>query len=377
MKLFLHFVILLFVSKNIFSQESAANDYIRLYQKHISHIRGHSCPMYPSCSNYALNAFQKSSFPSALIIGSDRLLRCGHDHKFYSRTRIDNQVKLIDFPIDAKPLENFSLTNKGYYYAYSDTTRDDSAIVFIKSLINNQYHSEALLEILRYNQNSRYFSIEVFINKVICLIATEQYEKALYDYELKCPDEFKKHPELSYQIALIQYKLNSYDLALKASSIALNACTDSFCQSKVLFLNGILYAKKFDWANTINTYKSLSAIMPNSDLVKANLQISNGTMSVKTKKPSIAACLSIIPGVGYAYAGHKQTAISAFIVNGLLAYATYSNLKLKNYGMAVLTGVFNLSFYISNIYGSAKSAKRYNEAQRQTIIDKLEYNSNL
>jgi hypothetical protein len=65
-----------------------------------------------------------------------------------------------------------------------------------------------------------------------------------------------------------------------------------------------------------------------------------------------------------------------FFVNSLLAYATYTNFKTKNYGMGILTGVFNLSFYIGNIYGGVRSAKRYNENNMKTIINKLEYNTN-
>ncbi len=91
----------------------------------------------------------------------------------------------------------------------------------------------------------------------------------------------------------------------------------------------------------------------------------------------IAGVLSIIPGAGYAYTGHTQTAISSLIINGLLTYATYSNFKKENFGMGLLTGVFNLSFYIANIYGSAKSANRFNQQQRKNIISKLEFNTNL
>ena len=35
------------------------NDYIGLYQKYISQARGSECPMYPSCSNYGLKAFNE------------------------------------------------------------------------------------------------------------------------------------------------------------------------------------------------------------------------------------------------------------------------------------------------------------------------------
>jgi hypothetical protein len=90
----------------------------------------------------------------------------------------------------------------------------------------------------------------------------------------------------------------------------------------------------------------------------------------------LSGLLSIIPGLGYAYTGHNQTAVTAFLVNGLLGYATYTNIKNANYGMGILTGVFNLSFYLGNIYGGIKSAKRYNEQQKELLIKKIEFSTN-
>ena len=87
--------------------------------------------------------------------------------------------------------------------------------------------------------------------------------------------------------------------------------------------------------------------------------------------------MSIIPGAGYYYTGYKQTALSSLLLNGLLAYATTSNIKNKNTGMAILTGVFNLSFYISNIQGAFRSAKKYNLNQENLIKQKLNNNLNI
>ncbi|MBL0317060.1 MAG: hypothetical protein IPP69_15375 [Flavobacteriales bacterium] len=157
----------------------------------------------------------------------------------------------------------------------------------------------------------------------------------------------------------------------------MKSCTDTFCYTKTLLLNGVLYANKYDWENSIKSYESFNEIQPNQNITTINLGIAKSALKLKSKKSGLAAVFSLIPGVGYAYTGHKQTAISSFIVNGLLAFATYSNIRNGNYGMAALTGVFNLSFYISNIYGAANSAKRYNSQQKKSIIDKLEYNTNL
>jgi hypothetical protein len=61
------------------------------------------------------------------------------------------------------------------------------------------------------------------------------------------------------------------------------------------------------------------------------------------------------------------------LLNGLLAYATISNIKNDNTGMAILTGVFSLSFYISNIQGAFKSAKKYNSNQENLLKHKLNH----
>ena len=61
-------------------------DYIKVYQKYLSHIRGGDCQMYPSCSNYGLLAFKQSNPIKAMIITSDRVLRCSHDFNYYDIT---------------------------------------------------------------------------------------------------------------------------------------------------------------------------------------------------------------------------------------------------------------------------------------------------
>ena len=68
------------------SKGEATNDYIKFYQNYISDIRGHECPMYPSCSNFGIKTFTDKGFFSAMALTSDRLMRCGHDHNLYSLT---------------------------------------------------------------------------------------------------------------------------------------------------------------------------------------------------------------------------------------------------------------------------------------------------
>ena len=53
------------------------------FQKFISGADGDRCQMYPSCSNYAINAFKKHGNITGWIMTCDRLLRCGRDEIRY------------------------------------------------------------------------------------------------------------------------------------------------------------------------------------------------------------------------------------------------------------------------------------------------------
>ncbi len=53
---------------------------IVIYQRAISPYLGHHCRYYPTCSQYAFEAFEKFSFPRALWYSIKRLLKC---NKFF------------------------------------------------------------------------------------------------------------------------------------------------------------------------------------------------------------------------------------------------------------------------------------------------------
>jgi tetratricopeptide (TPR) repeat protein len=308
---------------------------------------------------------------------SDRVMRCGHDHKVYSLTLGEKGFKYLDFPAYETPSKDLIYSRNSYSYYYADTIPDDDSMELISNLMNHQYYHEALLEIIRSELLMENFSVELFINKVICLMSLGEYEKALFEYENRCPPEHKTNAELAYQIALVYYRTDNFSSALQFTSIAARNCRDAFCNGKISLLTGLLYAHQGDWGNSYNAFDSLKDSENFRDVALMNARLSENAVSIKRKSPLLAGVMSVIPGLGYAYSGHFQTAISALPVNGLLAFATYSNFSKANYGMGALTAVFNVSFYLGNVYGSVNSAKRYNQMQKQSIINKLKFNSNL
>ena len=52
---------------------------IRLYKKRISPVisaRGYHCKFYPTCSEYAIQAFEKYGFIKGFVLSAIRILRC-------------------------------------------------------------------------------------------------------------------------------------------------------------------------------------------------------------------------------------------------------------------------------------------------------------
>lgn len=351
-------------------------DYIRLYQRYISHARGHECPMYPSCSHYGLQAFSSMSFVPAFVWTSDRLLRCGHEHEYYPLTLTEQGFKLLDKPgEDVFPDELIYQRNR-YFFPYSDLRWDDSTTMFIKRLMNSSQFELALLELSR-KEFYGGLNLELYTNKIIALRALGDYENAIFDFESRSPPEFRNYPDLVYHISAIEYSLGNYEMTLERNRAVLEGMDepDPYIAPRFFQLNGLAHARLGQWDEAVSSYESMLIFPQYERTGKINLELLNNSLPLRRKSPVVAGLLSVIPGAGYAYTGHTQTAISSFLINGLLGYATYTSIKNENYGMAILTGIFNLSFYIGNIGGASRSAHRFNDHQKRSLINSLEFNS--
>ena len=64
---------------------------------HLSAVKKAECPMYPSCSAYSIQCFEKHGLFVGWIMTHDRLMRCGRDELKLSPTAIVNgKWKCID-----------------------------------------------------------------------------------------------------------------------------------------------------------------------------------------------------------------------------------------------------------------------------------------
>ena len=75
------------------------------------------------------------------------------------------------------------------------------------------------------------------------------------------------------------------------------------------------------------------------------------------KNPLLATSLSIIPGLGRAYAGHPVDGLFSFIIVSGFAFNTYNHSQSDNPIRAGINASFMTLFWLADFYGAYRTAK--------------------
>ncbi len=86
----------------------------------------------------------------------------------------------------------------------------------------------------------------------------------------------------------------------------------------------------------------------------------------KKKSVSKAQTLNLLPGAGYLYVGQKQSALTAFLLNGLFIAASVHFFNKGHIAAGIITTSFEMGWYFGGIYGAGEAAKLYNERLYET-----------
>lgn len=364
--------ILVLIQYPAFPQEESPGDIYNFYQKFISDIRAQKCPMYPSCSKYAMEAFREMGLVNGFLMTSDRLTRCGHEHKFYDMELVEGEFKFIDlitYP-DTKS-QVLKKSEKEYSKSFDKNISDD--IKFFLYLIDKQLYREAISEYHRLKFEDPTESLTLEYNYFKALMSVEEYEKIIFEYgNIKNP-LLANDPNILIKVSEAWFGLNQAEKSIEI----LNSDIDwKDINDRRLAFKGFLFAQLEEFDKIEENYALISEDYIYKEYLSQNIQTIKSITSLEQKKPVLAGFLGIIPGAGYMYSGHITTGISSLVLNGLLGYATYTSFKTENYGIGILTGMFSTAFYIGNISGGYKAAKRYNSSQKQNYKKKLMYSFN-
>ena len=377
------FILFLWVIPRAVAQSdrgNATDEYISFYQKFLSSQKNSRCAMYPSCSSYGKMVFKEKPFMEAITLLTDRIMRCSHERNLYDITYEYGYRSAVDYPY-YKNLPDHILYNKREL-PHVDVLRigqtSDDVLPFINHLINKEEYQSAMIEIERKLFFDKQCLDPIFyVNKLLCYRGLGDYEKGIFEYEVEFPKFTKNVDAVNMQVALLYYLTSNNQNALSVLDRILTKGVTTESQKKAHILKAIIYLNERNIQEGESMFREVSSWGVNKELYESNLNILRNIKEQKKKSPSLARILSIIPGGGYLYTNHKGSALTAFVINSLLGYATYTSVKSKNYGVAGVCGFLGLSFYIGNINGAGRSAVRYNERRYNECIRKLESNNHI
>lgn len=226
--------------------------------------------------------------------------------------------------------------------------------------------------------------------------AESEYKRYLFTF-----DNTNTDTEAIFKLATIYHQTKNMDGAIWLSDKFSSVVPVEL--SEKLFINSagmIFYSRNLDLFNSFTKTirpdfsKELKLLIPisvsvlNKDLPLAKELLKTAAMefqvfvpsekiasSIKTKSPGLALALSIfVPGSGKWYSGSFGGFASDFLViGGLTAGTVYTGIKSdwKDWRPYVF-GTCALVFYISDLYGSYKSAERYNELQYRVLAESID-----
>jgi putative component of membrane protein insertase Oxa1/YidC/SpoIIIJ protein YidD len=355
--------------------------FLSFYSDVISPVSGRRCPMNPGCSSYAREALSEFGPLQGAALTADRLLRCGHDPKFYGRIDIGGRVRLDDPPVrrallvtssDERPEEAYSGGHMAVPAIGASTERSClDQLRFARSLQEERDHFRAVTEYKRVLHFCEDDSLREAARSSVgeCLWLAGQYDLVV-DWCLGASDD---RPNASNDLlaARALYRLERDRDAVKALKPLCEQPLGSDGRDEACYRAALSLIRldRLDIASECLTLVSRES--PYGHRAEDYLAALEDNPTYPKKNPGTAAILGIVPGLGYAYAGHYGTAFSSLLLNGLLIWATVDAFADGNPAAGGIFSTLGATFYMGNIVGSYQSVERYNDYQRRVFLEQF------
>lgn len=244
---------------------------------------------------------------------------------------------------------------------------------FAQKTSQNIYDFEHSKEYAGYLMNSRQYDF-----------AAEEYERLVFmkpedsAFKILLLTALRKNESYEKGISKWNYfqsENTGFDESLNAELIKILLLADSleqaiFFTKKEEFLDPVFAGKAEVYAAALQLKTPLfEKVEQLSEAEKFNAFFTK-VENRKSKSPGVATALSVIvPGAGKAYAGQWKDGMISLIFVGLNAWQAqrrFSKDGIKNPWAWFHAGV-GTGFYIGNIYGSHKAARRYNQKQKSIL----------
>ncbi len=146
---------------------------------------------------------------------------------------------------------------------------------------------------------------------------------------------------------------------------------ESETNKNIFMLASLLYTGK--WEEARQMAQSLAG-QEKSIMFNKLAGVSEQTSHIKFKKPWLAGTMSaIVPGSGKVYSGYFWDGLMSLLFvggNAFIAYKGFSKYGTSS-GLGWTFSGLSAFFYLGNIYGSVKAAKRKNKERKHAIYHKV------
>ncbi len=199
------------------------------------------------------------------------------------------------------------------------------------------------------------------------------------------PEKNPRHIEIEYEVLFCYYLAKKYDAVLETfeTSHLRQATPDFIAYNDLLVIlydayqaqnnpqaaNQILQLIEQHHPETAKTLTlSYNLAHGNIDDAKAlaptNSSFEALLTSYENERKSVSKAKTynaLLPGAGYLYLGQTQSAITAFLLNGLFITASALCFTHHNAAAGAIFASFECGWYFGGIYGAGEEAKFYNE----------------
>ncbi len=206
-------------------------------------------------------------------------------------------------------------------------------------------------------------SLEIQYEILLCYYMGKKYTDVIYTFE---------HSQLRYatqdfpafcDLLLILYETYQHQGMEGQAARMLQAIEYHYPEEgKKLILSTALTQADFP------AIEALAATTPNTSYLKSFLE------DYQARKKSVSAAQglnALLPGAGYLYLGQKQSATTAFFLNGLFIAASAYFFCDGNIAGGIIFTSFEAGWYFGGIYGAGLEAKSYNERLYESMASPI------
>jgi len=207
-----------------------------------------------------------------------------------------------------------------------------------------------------------------------CYFVGERYAEALA-WSRRIRDLYSSNHEVSGKAELsigeALLKLENFPRARQHFETVVKSKLHPEIIAQAYYSIGITYLKEDKWQEASEAFATVSPGTSIFDKAQVTSSKAFDGAFLAYKRPFVAGLLNVVPGFGYAYVGMPKTGLSAFLVNGLFATATYSAFKKEETGVGLLLGVLSFGWYTGGIYGAVVNANKHNLRIKQDFWDRF------